>query len=62
MQNPKEENCSLDTSLLPKMSLQEKETYFLPNTMMTMLAFSILPPNCQIAPFLEPDDGIGKFE
>ena len=25
MQNPKEENCSLDTSLLPKMLLREKE-------------------------------------
>ena len=30
--------------------------------MMTMLAFSILPPIRQIAPFFEPDDGIGKFE
>ena len=41
---------------------REKETFFLPNTMMTMLAFGILPPNRSIAPFFQPDDGIGKFE
>jgi len=41
---------------------REKRNIFFPNTMMKMLAFGILPQNRRIAPFFQPNDGIGKFE